>query len=55
MRPAKSEVERLCSDNAKAKELLGWQPNYTLEQGLQETIRWFKKNRSLYNPDAYNI
>ncbi len=55
LRPDASEVERLCCDNSKAKELLGWQPEYSgltgLESGLMQTIEWFKhpKTREHYN------
>ncbi|MDZ7319490.1 MAG: SDR family NAD(P)-dependent oxidoreductase, partial [candidate division KSB1 bacterium] len=38
LRPPKSEVLKLICDNRKAKQLLNWQPNYTLDQGLEETI-----------------
>lgn len=56
-RPGKSEVERLWADNEKAKSLLGWAPRYPLEDGLRETIGWFRKkeNLRLYKADAYNI
>lgn len=54
-RPPKSEVERIWADNKKAKELLGWSPKYTLEQGLKETIEWFKKNLHWYKPEIYNV
>ncbi|HOW43074.1 MAG TPA: NAD-dependent 4,6-dehydratase LegB [Candidatus Omnitrophota bacterium] len=54
-RPARSEVERLCSDNAKARNLLAWKPAYTLEQGLIETIAWFKENKHLYRAGEYHI
>jgi nucleoside-diphosphate-sugar epimerase len=30
-------------DNTRARELLGWQPRYSLEQGLRKTIQWYKK------------
>lgn len=44
LRPAASEVERLWADNAKARELLGWTPQYAersgLVRGLRETIAW---------------
>jgi len=51
LRPDASEVERLCCDNSKAVKLLGWKPQYSLEQGLKETIEWFKKpdNRTQYH------
>ena len=29
--------------------------NYTLEQGLNETIEWFKKNLKSYKSNVYNI
>jgi NAD dependent epimerase/dehydratase len=54
-RPKKSEVARLFSDNSLAKELLGWQPRYTLDQGLQETIDWVKANLDMFKTDIYNV
>ena len=55
IRPAKSEVMRLISDNTLAKELCGWQPKYSLEQGLAETVEWIKKNIDKYRPDIYAV
>jgi len=55
IRPAKSEIQRLHSDNTKAKELLGWQPKLSLEVGLQHTIEWIADRLSTYKPDEYNI
>jgi GDPmannose 4,6-dehydratase len=40
-RPA--EVDLLIGDPAKAKKQLGWEPKVNLEDGLKETIAWFKK------------
>jgi dTDP-glucose 4,6-dehydratase len=56
-RPKKSEVERLWADNKKAKELLGWSPTYTLEEGLKETFEWFSDSENIrsYKPDIYNL
>jgi UDP-glucose 4-epimerase len=28
-------------DNSRAKQLLGWEPRYSLEEGLRKTIEWF--------------
>lgn len=41
VRPEKSEVERLLCDNSKAQDLLNWSPEYSLDEGLEETIAWF--------------
>jgi len=57
IRPVKSEVMRLLSNNGKCKKLLDWEPMYSLKRGLQETIRWFSEDKNLkyYKPDIYNI
>ena len=44
VRPAKSEVMRLISDNKRARERCGWAPRYSLEQGLMETVAWVRRN-----------
>ncbi|MCP4380160.1 MAG: NAD-dependent epimerase/dehydratase family protein [Hyphomicrobiales bacterium] len=38
IRPANSEVSRLCSDNRLARERLGWSPATSLDDGLAATI-----------------
>ncbi|MDK2821978.1 MAG: hypothetical protein PWP31_1943 [Clostridia bacterium] len=55
IRPEKSEVNRLLGSNEKIKKLTGWQPEYTLERGLEETIKWFHHNLARYKADIYNI
>ena len=30
-------------DNTRARELLGWQPRFSLEEGLRRTIEWYKQ------------
>ena len=55
VRPGKSEVERLYSDNTLIKEYTDWQPKYTLQQGLEETAEWIKKNLNKYKTDIYNV
>lgn len=55
LRPDASQVDRLCADHSKAKELLGWQPQYTLKQGLMETIAWIETNLDRYRPENYSI
>jgi dTDP-glucose 4,6-dehydratase len=57
MRPEKSEVERLLGSNEKIRRLTGWQPEYTLKQGIQDTIEWFRDEENLrrYKWDIYNV
>lgn len=55
LRPPRSEVERLLADNRKAKELVGWEPQVGLEDGLRVTIDWISRNLSHYRPDVYEI
>jgi len=55
IRQESSEVERLVCDNSKLLKLTKWQPQYTLDAGLQETISFLEKNLALYKPDLYNI
>lgn len=55
LRPQKSEVNRLLGSNEKIKNLTDWTPKYTFEQGLSETIEFFKNNLDKYKTDIYNI
>ena len=55
LRPEKSEVNRLLGSNKKIKELTDWKPVYSFEEGLSETISFFKDNMDKYKPDIYNI
>lgn len=61
LRPAKSEVERLWADNSRARELLGWTPQFGghegFARGLRQTIDWFTRaeNLATYKSDIYNI
>lgn len=55
VRPAHSEVERLCADNTSAREVLGWSPKVSLTHGLEETINFIKNNPGFYNPDKYRV
>jgi len=55
IRPEKSEVMELICNNRAASELLGWQPAYTLDSGLSETINFIKDHLDFYKPNIYNI
>jgi nucleoside-diphosphate-sugar epimerase len=52
-RPAASEVERLLAGTALAQSLWGWKPEYTLEQGLDETIAWVRDHLHRFRVDSY--
>jgi dTDP-glucose 4,6-dehydratase len=56
-RPEKSEVERLRANNQKARNLLGWTPNYSLDEGLRITIKWLQdpENFQKYKACIYNL
>ncbi|MGB0670848.1 MAG: GDP-mannose 4,6-dehydratase [Rhodospirillales bacterium] len=41
-RPTGSEVERLYSDNSKARRLLNWAPAVSLDDGLARTLDWVR-------------
>jgi nucleoside-diphosphate-sugar epimerase len=36
------------ADITKAKEMLGWQPKYTFEEGIEKTIAWFREHSDMY-------
>ena len=57
LRPEKSEVYRLYGDNKKLREQTNWKQQYSLQEGLRETIDWFKQQSNLekYKPDIYNV
>jgi len=52
-RSENSEVERLFCDNNKIITNTKWRPQYSLKQGLQQTIDWIKNNIHIYKPDIY--
>jgi len=61
LRPPASEVDRLWADNSKARELLGWQPQFGgldgFRRGLAETVAWFADEDNLrrYKAHLYNV
>lgn len=55
LRPEKSEVQRLLSDNRLAKERLGWEPQVSLCQGLERTIEWIRGHLDSYQPNQYQV
>ncbi len=57
IRPAKSEVRRLCCDNAKLRCATGFEPLTPLREGLRLTIEWFSRteNHERYKGHLYNV
>ncbi|MCK9610722.1 MAG: NAD-dependent 4,6-dehydratase LegB [Candidatus Cloacimonas sp.] len=57
IRPEKSEVFRLWCDNSKIKTLTGFEPKYSIKEGLEKTVEWFinPQNLAKYKPGIYNL
>ena len=57
LRPKNSEVFRLWGDNSKIKGLTGFEPEYDIRRGLEETIKWFtcEENLKKYKSNIYNV
>lgn len=55
LRPEMSEVNRLLGSNEKILRLTNWTPKYTFEQGISETIKFYRANLHLYKTDIYNV
>ena len=41
---ATNEIEAQTLDSGKAREVLGWSPRFTLEQGLARTVDWYREH-----------
>lgn len=55
LRPDKSEVLRLISDNSLAKQSLGWSPRFSLDEGLSRTIAWIRDHLDMYKVGKYEF
>lgn len=57
IRPAKSEVFRLIADISLVTQLTNYAPDFSLEEGLKETITWFQNTENLkhYKTNLYNV
>ena len=53
VRPAASEVQLLLSDPALALEVMGWEPQVALRDGLSQTIAWIEANRARFRTGEY--
>ena len=54
-RSDQSEVKRLLCDNKKIFKLIGWKPKVTFEDGLSQTINWYKSNQDIFDHKIYHI
>jgi len=55
VRPDGSEVDRLLAAIERAGELLDWQPQVDLDDGLARTIEWLRENLARYRPEEYSV
>lgn len=44
----RKEPKEWVANISKSKDILHWQPKYSLNEGLTKTVKWFEKNISLY-------
>lgn len=42
------DVDRTYADITKAKDIIGYEPKTTFEEGIKKFVEWYKKNKDLY-------
>lgn len=55
LRPTGSEVQRLLSDNSRARDWAGWKPEVSLADGLRRTSDWVAAHPHLFAADRYHV
>jgi NAD dependent epimerase/dehydratase len=55
LRPEGSEVHRLLCDNSRAREWAGWEPQVTLEEGLERTAAWVEEHHGAVESRSYQV
>ncbi|MDH6622244.1 NAD dependent epimerase/dehydratase [Streptomyces sp. LBL] len=57
IRPAASEVMRLVCDASRLHAATGWEPAHSLQEGLEQTVRFFSDpaNLARYKTAIYNV
>ena len=55
LRPEKSEVMQLLSDNSRARQMLGWEPAWSFDDGLRETVTWIRDHLDFYRVGRYEV
>jgi dTDP-glucose 4,6-dehydratase len=54
-RPESSEVHQLIGSWEKAAKLVGWHPRISLDDGLAQTISWFRGRNDKCDPASYRV
>lgn len=54
LRPVRSEASALVCDNSKIRIKTGWQPRFSLEDGLADTIDYIENHINQYKAEVYN-
>jgi NAD dependent epimerase/dehydratase len=55
VRPSRSEVMELVSNNNRARKVMGWQPTVSLREGLERTVDWFHAHQDSYQSEEYAV
>ncbi len=55
LRPKNSEVNQLICNNEKIMNETKWKIKNNLDEGLEKTINWFKKNKNIFELDKDNF
>ncbi len=55
LQPEKSEVMKLVCDDSKAGSVLGWQPRWALQDGLEHVMAYVRSNMHRYKPELYGV
>jgi len=55
LRPDKSEVQRLLSNNSIARQVFGWSPQVSFEEGIERTIAWIREHLDMFHVGVYEV
>ena len=55
IRPEKSEVDILLCNNEKARNMIGWKPSVSLNEGITEVISYVRENLNRYDSERDNL